>query len=149
MQRITEAIWSVPHTGSHSAEPAQTWEADTLPAELLPLRFTLSYSVCLNAKAILRQSVGYTALVQRVPDEVCGLRSEHVEGWMIQLLGRWKPATVNKRYRGLQAFFRWCLDEDIIARGGSGPRASAIRAATSGRSQVVVSSPYRDTSTWR
>ena len=36
---------------------------------------------------------------------------------MIQLLGRWKPATVNKRYRGLQAFFRWCLDEDIIARG--------------------------------
>jgi hypothetical protein len=52
---------------------------------------------------------------QRLPDEVRDLRREHIEVWMIELLGRWKPATVNNRYRGLQAFFRWCLDEDIIA----------------------------------
>jgi site-specific recombinase XerD len=43
------------------------------------------------------------------------LRREHIEAWLIELLGRWKPATVNNRYRGLQAFFRWCIDEDIIA----------------------------------
>ena len=52
------------------------WEADTLPAELLPLRFTLSYSVCLSAKAILRQSVGcYSARgSRRCPRLVlCGL----------------------------------------------------------------------------
>ena len=33
---------------------------------------------------------------------------------MIDLLARWKPATVNNRYRGCQAFFRWCVDEEII-----------------------------------
>jgi hypothetical protein len=29
---------------------------------------------------------------------------------------RWKPATANSRYRGCQAFFRWCLEEEIIDR---------------------------------
>jgi site-specific recombinase XerD len=51
---------------------------------------------------------------QRLPDEVRDLRREHIEAWLIELLGRWKPATVNNRYRGLQAFFRWRIDEDII-----------------------------------
>jgi integrase/recombinase XerC len=51
---------------------------------------------------------------QRLTNEVRDLRREHIEAWMIELLGRWKPATVNNRYRGLQAFFRWCIDEDII-----------------------------------
>ena len=51
---------------------------------------------------------------QGMPDDIRHLKREHVEAWIIDLLGRWKPATVNNRYRGLQAFFRWCLDEDII-----------------------------------
>jgi integrase/recombinase XerC len=51
---------------------------------------------------------------QRLTNVVRDLRREHIEAWMIELLGRWKPATVNNRYRGLQAFFRWCIDEDII-----------------------------------
>lgn len=39
---------------------------------------------------------------ERLPDEVRELRREHIEAWMIELLGRRKPATVNNRYRGLQ-----------------------------------------------
>lgn len=50
-----------------------------------------------------------------MPADIRHLKREHIEAWLIELLGRWKPATVNNRYRGLQAFFRWCLDEDIIS----------------------------------
>jgi integrase/recombinase XerC len=51
---------------------------------------------------------------QGMPTDVRHIRREHVEAWIIELLGRWKPATANNRYRGCQAFFRWCLEEDII-----------------------------------
>lgn len=44
----------------------------------------------------------------------CALRREHIESFLIDLLARWTPATVNNRYWGLQAFFRWCLEEDVI-----------------------------------
>jgi uncharacterized membrane protein YeaQ/YmgE (transglycosylase-associated protein family) len=37
---------------------------------------------------------------QRLPDEVRDLRREHIEAWMIELLGRSKPATVNNRENG-------------------------------------------------
>jgi site-specific recombinase XerD len=50
-----------------------------------------------------------------MPDDLRYLRREHVEAFIIDLLGRWSPATVNNRYRGCQAFFRWCIDEDVIA----------------------------------
>src|SRR5690606_35421120 len=30
------------------------------------------------------------------------------------LLERWKPATAANRYRGCQAFFRWCTDEELV-----------------------------------
>jgi len=49
-----------------------------------------------------------------MPDDLRHLRREHVEAFIIDLLGRWAPATVNNRYRGCQAFFRWCIDEDVI-----------------------------------
>jgi integrase/recombinase XerC len=52
---------------------------------------------------------------QGMPDDLRHLRREHVEAFIIDLLGRWTPATVNNRYRGCQAFFRWCIDEDVIA----------------------------------
>jgi site-specific recombinase XerD len=52
---------------------------------------------------------------QGMPDDIRHLRREHIEAFIIELLGRWKPATVNNRYRGCQAFFKWCLDEDVIA----------------------------------
>ncbi len=41
IQRITELIWWGHHTGSHSAEALRLGKQDTLPAELLPLSYTL------------------------------------------------------------------------------------------------------------
>ena len=39
---------------------------------------------------------------------------EHVEGFINELLSKYKPATANNRYRGLQRYFRWLLDEGEI-----------------------------------
>lgn len=48
-------------------------------------------------------------------------RAEHltravVEEFLADLAGRYKPTTVSVRYRALQQFFRWLVDEDELAR---------------------------------
>ena len=51
-------------------------------------------------------------LVSRaMPQDLTNIHREHVESFMEDLLARWKPATANNRYRGLQAFWRWAADE--------------------------------------
>jgi len=54
---------------------------------------------------------------QGMPHQVSSIHREHVESFIKHLLRNWKPATANNRYRGIQQFFRWCLDEGEI--GGS------------------------------
>jgi site-specific recombinase XerD len=49
-----------------------------------------------------------------MPTDIRAIRREHVEAFIIVLLERWKPATANNRYRGVQAFFRWCVDEELV-----------------------------------
>lgn len=39
---------------------------------------------------------------------------EHVETFIADLLSRFKPATAANRYRGLQAFFKWAVEEGEI-----------------------------------
>lgn len=46
-----------------------------------------------------------------MPTDVARIRREHVEAFIADLLGRWKPATANNRYRGLQSFFKWAVEE--------------------------------------
>jgi site-specific recombinase XerD len=46
-----------------------------------------------------------------MPLEVRNIRREHIESFIEDQLARWKPATANARYRGLQAFFKY-LSED-------------------------------------
>ncbi len=41
-------------------------------------------------------------------------RREHVEAFITDLLERWKPATAHNRYRALNSFFRWLVDEGEI-----------------------------------
>lgn len=36
----------------------------------------------------------------------------HLEAYMGDQLARWTPATANNRFRGLQQYFRWLVDED-------------------------------------
>jgi site-specific recombinase XerD len=51
----------------------------------------------------------------RRPVVVEQITRAHVEEFIADLLGKWKPATANNRYRALQAFFKWCVLEGEIA----------------------------------
>jgi hypothetical protein len=49
-----------------------------------------------------------------MPTEVERIRREHVEAWIPHLLERWKPTTASARYRALQAFWRWAVDNGKV-----------------------------------
>ena len=51
---------------------------------------------------------------QGMPLNVADIRREHVENFIADLLVRWKPATANNRYRGLQSFFKWAVSEGEV-----------------------------------
>ncbi len=51
---------------------------------------------------------------QEMPVAVAALRREHVESFIAHLLATYRPATAANRYRALQAFFKWCVEEGEI-----------------------------------
>ncbi len=46
-----------------------------------------------------------------MPTELAKIRREHVEAFVSELLESRKPATAANRFRGLQQFFKWAIDE--------------------------------------
>lgn len=58
-----------------------------------------------------------TFLAERgMPTAVAKIRREHVESFIEDQLGRWRPATAANRYRSLQQLFGWLLEEGEIER---------------------------------
>ena len=51
---------------------------------------------------------------QGMPQDVANITREHIESFITRLLDRWKPATANNRFRGIQSFFKWLADEGEI-----------------------------------
>ena len=51
---------------------------------------------------------------QGMPQNVASIRREHVEAFIARLLETRKPATANNRYRGVQSFLKWLVDEGEI-----------------------------------
>lgn len=51
-----------------------------------------------------------------MPRQVANIRREHIEAWIVHLLERFRPATAAVRFRSLQQFFRWLVDEGAIDR---------------------------------
>lgn len=51
---------------------------------------------------------------QGMPTAPASITREHLEMFIGDLLTRHKPATANNRYRALQAFFKWLVDEGEI-----------------------------------
>ncbi len=49
-----------------------------------------------------------------MPSRPQDVTREHLEAWIEHLLGKWKPATANNRYRGLQAYFKWLAQEGEV-----------------------------------
>jgi integrase/recombinase XerC len=48
------------------------------------------------------------------PRDLGAILREHVEGFIVHLLDTSTDSTANNRYRGLQQFFKWALDEGEI-----------------------------------
>jgi site-specific recombinase XerD len=42
------------------------------------------------------------------------IRREHIESFLEDLLRRHRASTAANRYHGLQAFFKWAVEEDLI-----------------------------------
>ena len=53
---------------------------------------------------------------QGMPQDIAHIRREHVEAFIAFLLERYKPATASNRYRGIRAFFGWCVEEGETTR---------------------------------
>lgn len=53
--------------------------------------------------------------VRGMPTGVANIRREHVESFIADILARWKPATASNRFRALQQFFAWLIEEEEIA----------------------------------
>jgi site-specific recombinase XerC len=51
---------------------------------------------------------------QGMPLDVASVRREHVEAFIAHLLETRMPATANNRYRGVQSFFKWLVEEGEI-----------------------------------
>ena len=49
-----------------------------------------------------------------MPTQPSGLTREHVEAFIEDQLGKHKPATASTRFKALQRYFRWLLDEGEI-----------------------------------
>ncbi len=52
-----------------------------------------------------------------MPLQVGAIRREHVEAFLADILERFKPATAANKFRSLQQFFRWLLEEGEIIEG--------------------------------
>lgn len=59
-------------------------------------------------------SLGNYLTEHDLPTDVAAIKREHVEDWITDLLGKYKPATAHQRYRGAQRFFHWygSIDDD-------------------------------------
>ena len=63
--------------------------------------------------AALDQFLKFTS-EQGMPQQVAHVKREHVEAYIAGVLARSKPATASTRYRSLQAFWKWCVEEGEI-----------------------------------
>ena len=88
----------------------------TLEAENKSPRTIEAYTDAVRFLATYCQAHGQPLLVGE-------LRRVHVQGFIADQLGRWKPATAHNRYRGLHAFFKWAVAEgDLEANPMEGMR---------------------------
>jgi len=60
------------------------------------------------------RTVGRFLAERGMPTDVAVITREHVETFITDQLERWRPATAANRYRGLQRFFAWLVEEGEI-----------------------------------
>jgi site-specific recombinase XerD len=61
----------------------------------------------------LTQFVRFLA-IKGMPLDPHKISREYIDAFIVELLAKWKPATANNRYRGLQRYFKWLVQEGEI-----------------------------------
>jgi site-specific recombinase XerD len=116
----------VVNTSNRGNRPMETSPAglvhDKAPDALAAL--ATSWRRSLAARRVSPATIGtYSTSVEQLsaflhdrgmPETVGAIRREHVEAFILDVLERRAPATAHNRFRGCQAFFRWCLDEGEV-----------------------------------
>lgn len=72
------------------------------------------------------------------PTAVGDIERRHVEAWIVHLSNTRKSATAAVRYRSLQQFWRWAVDEDEVESGRSSSRAQRGSSSTRSRSPTLA-----------
>jgi site-specific recombinase XerD len=88
------------------SELSHSWERHLRAANRSP-RTIESYLESAQQLAAFLQS-------RRMPLEPSKIHAQHVEAFITRVLTTHKPATAAIRYRSLQQFFKWLVDEDEI-----------------------------------
>lgn len=86
---------------------AASWARHLRASNLAP-RTQQTYGEAIRAFARFLADAG-------MPTDVAHIRREHVEAWIEKLLADSKPATATNRYRSLQQFWKWAVEEGEIA----------------------------------
>ncbi len=79
----------------------------SLAARRLSPRTIATYATSVDQLAAFLAAAG-------MPTAVASIRREHVEAFVSDLLARRSPGTAHNRYRGVQAFFVWCVEEGEV-----------------------------------
>ncbi len=101
-----------PTAGAHSTAPddlgvlSASWRRSLAARHASP-RTISTYVTSVDQLAAFLTAAG-------MPTGVAGVRREHVEAFVTDLLARRAPTTAHNRYRGCQAFFAWCLEEGEV-----------------------------------
>jgi site-specific recombinase XerD len=85
-----------------------------VPSFLRHLRATNKSEATIEAYKYAAEGLAVYLGTQGMPTQADLIRREHVEAYIQDLLDHRSPATANQRYRSLQQFFRWLLEEGEI-----------------------------------
>src|SRR5438093_6993922 len=116
---IPEQSWGVPIMAATAPAGAST-RAQTGDFWILAKSFERSLLAANRSPATIRiytisvDQFGRFLEARSMPLTVASITREHVEEFINDVLGRSKPGTAETRYRGLQAFFKWAVEDGEI-----------------------------------
>ena len=95
------------YTATNEVESSLASFQRHLRAENLSPRTVDTYSESVRQFARFLEAHG-------MPGELLNIHREHVEAFVEGLLDQWKPATANNRFRGVQSFWKWAVEEGEV-----------------------------------
>ena len=102
---ITVQIWGVSYVNLYHRSPCR------IPIEQLHPVAPSQKPIRVNGGHLHRvlKAIRRLLIRQGMPTQLDNDSRENLESFIEDLLGKWKPATANNRYRGLQTYLGWLV----------------------------------------